>query len=338
MIATVYSASLVKNNLYVFLKDINILCVVDVLSKEFNIIGGIPEEPFLAPCLIAKIFVCDDIIYLVPHNAKKAWKYDIKKSSWSVWFEVEDYVIDDRVIEGNGIQQKFNQAYMYDEKIYMIGYRYPSIAIFDLNNKEITYDFGIYGELLKIDNEVDVFIRHDGYLEDDIVLLPCMKKNYVLKYNLITRKGLWIKVGDDNRKYAGITAIGNMYYLAPYCDDKYVIWDGKEHFASEKISCSDNNIYFGAFCVDEQVVFPNYKDYLYYDEVEKGVIIRQGMNGVIDIADGINNMKFEFIIDEEFFGYIDMIDIKSEMNQLELVYENKTLDLFMYLSLLERCR
>lgn len=352
----IYNATINNNNLYVFLKDFNMLCSINLLSKDIKVLGSIPGEPFFSTCLVGMMFVYEDELYLVPHNAKKAWKYNIVTSSWSVWFEIEECVIDNIVVAGAEVQQKFNQAYLYNDKVCMIGFRYPAIVTLDLKTTDISYDFAVYKELKKIDESIDTYIRHDGYMNDETVLLPCMKKNYILKYNIKKQTGFWIKIGNDNKKYAGITYINSRYYLTPYLDNEYVIWDGKDGFESDKIDSCNEKVYFGAFCVNNQVIFPGKENtktvkiklddntlyyecaYLFYDEIEDGTIIKQDMDGAIYIYNEGKEIVIDFSIDEEFFIYIDSIDINKEMGRWDIVSENNVFDLQLYVKLLGKCK
>lgn len=346
------NATINNNYLYVFLRDINMLCSINLLSNEIKLLGSIPGESFLSKYLVGKMFVYDDVLYFVPHNAKKAWKYNIETSSWSIWFEIGECIIDNRVVTGAELQQKFNQAYLYDEKVCMIGFRYPAIVLVDLKTGEITYDFTVYKELQNIDDSIDTYIRHDGYMKDEVIFLPCMKKNYILKYNLEKQTGFWIEIGDENKKYAGITCINDKYYLATYLDNEYVIWDGKDNYESDKISPNDEEVYFGAFCVNNQVVFPGKENtktvkikrddnslcyecaYLFYDEIEAGIIIKQNMDGTIYIYNEEKEIVIDFSIDEEIFIYTENIDINKEMSRLNVVSENNIFDLQLYIKLL----
>lgn len=351
----IYNSIINDNKMYVFLRDFNMLCSINLLSNNIKVLGGIPGEKFFSPYLVGKMFVYEKELYLVPHNAKKAWKYNIESLKWSVWFELEECIINNKVIAGSEVQQKFNQAYLYGGKITLIGFRYPAIVIVDLKTAEILYDFTIYQELPSNNGIIDTYIRHDGYIYDEMVLLPCMKTNYILKYNLKKQMGCWMKLRNANNKYAGITYMNNRYYLSPYLNNEYAIWDGNDNFKLKKIGFNEEAVYFGAFCINNQVVFPG-KDntktvvimedntlryenaYLYYDEVKDGTIIKQDMDGVIYITNEGKEFAIDFDIEREFFLYIDCIDMREGKNRLDIARENDGFDLQLYLNLIERSK
>lgn len=145
------SAVLDDEKLYFFCRDINLLGMFNLKTKESSIIGSIPDEDILEKRLCGDIQKWNNYLILIPLRCKKIWIYDISTYKWEkidISFEVNEYQYFDSKIVGN--------------MLYLIGYWTNHIATLNMITREIKvicrledeYKFGyssvIYNEHLYI--------------------------------------------------------------------------------------------------------------------------------------------------------------------------------------------
>lgn len=99
-----------------------------------------------------------------------------------------------------------------------------------------------------------------GAIPENILYLASYLDNFVLKFDMETRKHEWIKMGNEDHTYSAITRDGENFWLPPRVKGDIVKWDGKENTQILPLPKELEQTvpeYTWAACYDgKQVVFP----------------------------------------------------------------------------------
>lgn len=313
--------------LYCFARDLNLLFSIDLKDEKLELIDTIPEEDIPTQFLLGSMNIANNKLILGPKVAKKIWIYDLESSTW------DNVTINNYNTQNNGI----NQIYSYKNSVYLIGSGYPAILCLDLENDTCEYIEEPYKEAAARHEKIDFlyFRSHGVQLDHNLYLASCLD-NYVLKFDMETKKHQWIKVGDDAYVYSEIAWDGTSFWLSPRLNCDIIKWDGQKKTEILPLPPElkqSTNTYTWTSCYDgRQIVFPcithpksimidiqqnSYQifeqQYNLYTRLDNGMVISQTLEGELTIKTDQTVKKFNPSI---------------EINQLKQFYEGKHLSVF----------
>ena len=202
-------------------KDANIIYTINLIDKNVNLLGCIPEENIYAQRLGAKIVCWNDKLIFIPLNAEKIWIWNLKSKEW-INFELKKY-------KSNSGNLKMFQGIVFNDKLYMIGHNYPAIICLDLINNNISYIEEPFDRLHEKKRYLkDCYFICEYVQKDQYIYIASSVENLVLKFDLDSNNFWWIEVGDEKNRYSGIAWDGENFWLAPRENTPIIKWNGKE--------------------------------------------------------------------------------------------------------------
>lgn len=325
-----YRCTYWEGKLYCLTKDFNLLFSVDPQDGKIELLDIIPEENLLTTYLSGFMNIYNGKLILTPNKTKKIWIYDLVSKHWDS-LTIKKY---EHYWATGGIQQ----IYVYNNKLFLVGGDYPAILCLDLENNSCDYIEEPYKEIMARHPDRDyLYFRSYGVqLENNLYLASCLD-NFVLKLDMETRKHRWIKVGDDNYTYSGITWDGNNFWLSPRLNSDIVKWDGKDETKilplSRELTEADQ-IHSWEACYDgSQVVLPNAsypksilidpqndrfqfceQQYPLFTRLDNGMVVSQTIDGDLSVSTENSSRK--------------TYHIAVEGDQLKRFYEERNLQVF----------
>lgn len=236
--------------LYFMNKDVNLVCRLHLNSDKIEILGSFPEEDFYAPRLSVSIVQWRNKLVFAPLKAKKIWIYDLDAKEW------KGIARRGAVVEGNA----FFKAFLYEDKVFMVGSDFPAILCLDMLTEKISYIEGPYRRLFALKEKVnDIFFRNYGVQKGSKLYLASCLDNYICEFDMDTLQHRWIQIGSAGNRYVGITWDGNCFWIAPRDGSAVFKWDGGENIKEYKLSqtmASDCKYIYGVICMERKIFFP----------------------------------------------------------------------------------
>ena len=196
----------IKDKLYLFANNMNMLYSIDIQTGEYDFLGKIPELNIFARRLISGIVEWNKTLYLLPLNSEAIWAYSIAENSWKK--------IDVKPYRDNWANSYFRNAVVYDEKMIIYGGYYPAILIMDLKTNFITYDEKPFKEMKK-NGTKDLYFRGSPIHVGNSLYFASAVDNSILIYFLSDKGYEWKKIGNEKNRYSGIELYGNSFWLSP---------------------------------------------------------------------------------------------------------------------------
>lgn len=334
-------------------KQLNMIYMLDLTTREVKIVGSIPGEDFFGERLIGDIKYWNNQVIFVPLNAKKIWIYCLECSEWQgVTFEQN---------LSPDCNYKFMGSYLYEDQLYMFGFGYPGIGILNLNDHSIKFIDVTVGENEQLKTASDgCFWGMNYVIKDSKIYLASLRSNMVMKFNVETLKKEWISVGSSSNRYIGMDWDGQYFWLAPRTNGNIVKWDG-ENFVEEfplPNGYGNNRYYFHGVCADDtKITLHSFagktlevfsKETCKMKVLEEKILLHKKINdmktikicdGVFEIYDCIQKMqnKYECKINNLQFGEFVSAnwDIYCAIMS-NSVTENNMIDLELLLKILKQ--
>ena len=179
---------------------------------SINIVDGmvadcifLPEpagsDAFVAACPYG------EFVFLIPHNAKDLWRFDKTTSEFK---KLDIGLSPDEKDQG----MKFRSATIRNGKLFLFGYRFPGIIIYDIASGNFRREEAYVHQLL----ERGIKISHTGMnmycaLYGNKAYLPLENLNYVLEFDTDTESCKLIEVGDTDDHFFALTVVGTTLIL-----------------------------------------------------------------------------------------------------------------------------
>ena len=265
IVFTTESAVRVGEKCFFVAFEMNVVCSIDMQTGKVEVIGSIPEEDIFSKRVCIKIVSWNEELIFVPMNGKKVWFYHIRKKTWTSLH-----------IKNDNIRRKIRQAFIYKDKLFMVGCHYPAIICVDLNSKLIQYIESPFKELSSFYKEEQGYFREDYVLRGDLLYFASFLTNKVLIFNLQDFKWKYITVGKAENGYSGIAWDGNFFWLSPIDQPFIVKWDGSKRCWEYPLPYRELNkklLFLGVLFWNGDVIFPareaNYTLILRHADIEK---------------------------------------------------------------------
>lgn len=238
---------------YFVASEMNAVCSIDVQTERVEIIGSIPEEAVFSERVCAKIVVWNGELIFVPMNGKKIWFYRLEGKIWHSLY-----------IKNEKLQRKVRQAFIYKDKLFMVGCHYPAIICVDLIAEDVKYieaPFKVVQDIY-IKRDLYGYFRHDCVLKENLLYFASFITNKVLLFNLEDFHWEYVTVGKSENGYSGIAWDGKFFWLAPN-DKTYIVkWDGNKLYREYPLPFHGMNkkiLFLGVVFWNEDIIFPAFR-------------------------------------------------------------------------------
>lgn len=324
-----YRCTYWEGKLYCLTKDFNLLFSIDPQDGTIELIDVIPEIDVLSDRTGGAINAWNGKLIITPCRIKKIWIYDLATKHW------DSINVEECGHCGTGL---FNQTYIYEDSIFLIGGNYPAILCVDLKSNSCHYIKAPYEEIISRHPDVNYNYFHpDGVrIKNTLYLASCLD-NFVLKFDLETQEHHWIEVGNKNNVYSAITWDGENFWLSPRLNGGIVKWDGAEMIQlislPEKLKQTVPIYSWGACYDGSQVVFPHdtcpksiildihnntfqlhEQQYPLYTRLYNGMVVSQTTDGDLSVRTEDSSNK--------------IFHISVEADQLRQFYEERNIQIY----------
>lgn len=317
-----------NGKLYCLARDYNLLFSVNLQDGKTELIDAIPEEDVLTPLICGIMTVWNNKIIFTPNKTKKIWIYDLVSEQWqNLILKEQDHLI------GTG---NICQTHIYKNKLFLVGSGYPAILCLDLENNSCKYIKDPYNDIAARHPNPDyLYFWYFGVTLDNALYLASNLDNYVLKFNMDTLAYDWIKIGDDNATYWGMTWDGSNFWLSPRPGGDIIKWDGKntvKHLPLPDELKQHTDYVWGIIYDGDKIVLSainhtntifidtandtlqiQKQQYTMYGQLDNGMVVSQSLDGKLTVKTGDTAHEYNPSID---------------MEQLKQFYENKGLSVF----------
>lgn len=231
--------------------EMNLIWFIDKKSRVAEVLGSVPNEDFGARYLFSNIVQYRDWLYFIPLWARNLWKYNLVSHEW-ICIELPSYL--------QRMSEKFFGAFVYNNKIMLLGYKFKGYILLDTENDE--YEI-INVEVDCKDDELGKygFLNWSYLIRDGYVIAPILCTNMVLKINLSDYSYQGIKVGPDDCKYAAVIEDANNFWLVPRVGRKVIFVSNNNQIKLFSLPKEylDDEMYFGnAFVTEDEIWFSSY--------------------------------------------------------------------------------
>jgi hypothetical protein len=235
---------------YFVASEMNVVCSIDIKENKMEIVGCIPDEGIFTERVSIKIVVWNEELIFIPMNGKKIWFFHIAEKKWrSVSIKNED------------IQRKVRQAFIYRERLFMIGCHYPAVVSIDLRTKEIEYIDAPYKAVKNYYKKASGvgYFRHDCVIKEHLLYIASFITNKVLIFNLDNFEWKYITIGNSENGFSGIAWDGEFFWLSPNNEPFVIRWDGKKLYEKYSFSCQSKDeivMFTGVVSCGKNIIFP----------------------------------------------------------------------------------
>ncbi len=339
---------LIDDFLFFFAVEINALCKMDIESGDVFLVSSIPEEAIWGVRLGMAVFNIGEYIFISPGRAKKIWRYDIASGEWKSYMRKD--------INKLSSEKGMLQMALFENKLFVIGSRYPAIMVINISNDTIEYIVEPYKRYSQLENAgKDIYFRTDNVIVDDTIYLASCIDNSILKLNMASFQYEIIKVGSEYNAFSGIGFDGEKYIISPRKGDLLTIWDGKGHYEEVMISelgtdmnkvfytgvvCWENSVILPAFSgrktvvvgEDKEVSFLN-EEYCFMKKLNNEVLVSLSKEGLIKVRKGTSNKEHFLSIEKEKIYMFIEGRVKESKSMDFMVNENSVFDLNTFLKM-----
>ena len=245
MILRAESCARIDSKYYFMAVDINVFYSVNIDTHELLYEGNIPNED-VDMYRGAKIIGYHRDLVFIPLNSKYVSIYNVDIKEWKQ-IEVQNL----ETFEND----KFFSAYIYKDKLFLIGASYPAIMILNLKDYSVLYEKKMLGERIKDCKEkLDCIIRSDiACVGNQLYIASCVS-NHVGRFNLDDYSWEWYSIGKEVYRYSGIAWDGKSFWLAPRYIGNIVKWNPDNDEYEEIVT--DNRNFLGVIYDGKQLIFP----------------------------------------------------------------------------------
>ncbi len=170
--------------------------------------------------LASQIVLWEQKLVFIPKGARSIWISDLELQNWKrIGYEDES--------KGFFTEYVSFQAFLYGEKLFIVGADYPAIMCLEKNGK-LTYIREPYQRLVpRLSSMREFFFRKGYVLKKNYVYLASCRDNFVLKLCLDTYEYEWLEIGSKGNRYSGITSDEKYFWLSPRPNSSPIVkWDG----------------------------------------------------------------------------------------------------------------
>ncbi|BCJ92959.1 hypothetical protein acsn021_05280 [Anaerocolumna cellulosilytica] len=192
----------------------NGLFEMDLNTEEVSFLGLLPEEENDKRRLIGSIIKYEDTLVMAPFNGNSFYQYDLLNKNFSKI---------DCELKGAA---KFFCGKKYGKDIYFIGYLYPVIAKYNVEEQKIIYFSEFQDDILqRIVKKDESLFRDTACIRDDILIIPSCQSNFLLLFNLTTNTFKINYINDGNHGFNAIIEDNDRYYLISRRGKQIYQWD-----------------------------------------------------------------------------------------------------------------
>lgn len=198
--------------------EYNVLCKMDLISGETEIIDEIPDEVVYGGINYCGIIKKNNQIYLSPYQADAFVTYNIEKSEFT-----KMYLKDTQNLN-------FDYIVPYKEYLFLKPKYYPAIIRYNTITDEYRCYNSWVDELEKHVNEEDVnepYFLWGVVTCEEKLMLASSKANVLMEFNMKNGNHKFYEVGPKGSKFFGMEYDDENFWMIPYLGKDIICWNYK---------------------------------------------------------------------------------------------------------------
>lgn len=209
----------VDNNIWFPADNRNALYKYNVQTKEAEWIGSFPNETSFDYTLFLDVQIYKTKLFFIPHTAIRLHIYDMEENKFESLAIPE--VIDNPLL--------FTQGIIYEDYLYLIGYKYRGILRLDLKNYQfeaLDHWVGEFDRRFRTDKKYGLMGKESTLIGSKLYI-PCTQSNVVIEFDVCSNRYQFYEVGNKKNKYMSVKRIGDRLLLLTF-DKVIVLWNGEQ--------------------------------------------------------------------------------------------------------------
>lgn len=190
-------------------KDFNQLVRMNIKSGEVDLLGEYPNIEVKRQRVFLNIGMCKDILWMIPSNAQRIYKYYICTGSWEEVPLPEDLLLEDK-------KYLFFAGVQRDKFYYAFGCSSFMVMKVDMETGEIEWNENGKEQYYKLIDPTrsSIICRQDCCAIEDKIYTASVQGNVVMEYDCKLRVTNCYQVGIPDNIYSTICYDGNAFWLS----------------------------------------------------------------------------------------------------------------------------
>ena len=207
----------IENNIWFSATNYNGLYQYNLGNGITKRIGDFPNEDLWQGGLYHNVCLYQHSLVFIPHQGRWLSIYDIDKKIFKQ-VEMPNY----RLAQDD--VGKFLEGVVYQDKVYVVGYRFPGIIKVDLNTYETEIVYEVH-ENPGNDGVYSVYFGAQAAVDGNLLYIPCLYHNSVLIFDMNHDEAIQVEIGEDFSRYIRIVRDDSKFYLVTKDTSHLVVWD-----------------------------------------------------------------------------------------------------------------
>lgn len=221
---------------------------------QYNLENGVtkriddfPNEELWQEDLYHNVCLYQHSLVFIPHFAKRLAIYDIDQEIFRQ-VEMPNYCLEQSDVAN------FLEGVVYQDKVYVVGYRFPGIIKVDLSTNETKIVYEVT-ENAGYDGKYSVYFGNKAAIDGNLLYIPCLYRNSVLIFDMDCDKAIQVEIGEGFSRYTRIVRDDSKFYLMTKDTNHLVFWD-KNNSDWYEIELNFRKSYIDAFiCFNEEYIW-----------------------------------------------------------------------------------
>lgn len=202
---------------YFTTKEVNAICKYNEKDGNIRVTWKNPNGNAWAYRRYGRILSHKKKLYFLPLWANEIAIYDMEKDQMDT--------VTLKEIKGCE-NDRFFAGEIIENKLVLVGCKYPAIVTLDVNTREINYFYEPYHNLIEKNRKMlDCFFRCDLACNGTKVYIASCISNQVLMFDVSDNSYEWYSVGNNSNTYSGIAFDGADFWLAPRRGKHALCWN-----------------------------------------------------------------------------------------------------------------
>lgn len=208
----------VNEDIYLIARSVNLIYRIDTQTGELEIIDSLYDAPANTIRASACILSFDNRLYFLPMNARWLSVLDLESKEWKT-IEID-------TIEGC-YWDRFFCGTIHNNMLYMIGSKYPAIAVVNLSDGNVEIiGSEIYKGLNSLQEKLDdCYFRKDIVISNGILYAASCVSNQILIYDLNNNGISLCSIGENGMRFSGIAYDGKYFWISSRMTLEFYRWD-----------------------------------------------------------------------------------------------------------------
>lgn len=214
-----------QNALFSFILDKNLILKTDLEALNTQYFSSVPGKNPVGKKLYHHSVVMEDKVILVPYCNDDIAIYDFQHGKYEIYpLNLEQKYM----LKGEG---NFFNVCLYRNKLFLIPFAYRAVIAYDMETGETEHCLDL-SEMFPVEEDNLMFHQYE-YLDDSTILLPALRSNKLLEFNLETYQYKVHRIGQKGYRLNSIHRYNNTYWIVCLNQLKILRWEYESNRITE---------------------------------------------------------------------------------------------------------